>query len=50
MSFTIDKEQELRALIKMGVAGIQTNRPDLLRAMADEMGVRLAGGVPQERG
>jgi hypothetical protein len=26
---------------KMGVAGIQTNRPDLLRQLADEMGVRL---------
>jgi len=50
INFTIDEEKELRALIKMGVVGIQTNRPDRLRALADEMGVRLAGGVPQERG
>jgi glycerophosphoryl diester phosphodiesterase len=50
ISFTIDEEKELRTLIKMGVAGIQTNRPDLLRAIADEMGVQLASRVPQERG
>jgi glycerophosphoryl diester phosphodiesterase len=40
--FTIDAEKELRTLLKMGVAGIQTNRPDLLRKLAEEMGVRLA--------
>jgi glycerophosphoryl diester phosphodiesterase len=42
ISFTIDTEEELRTLLKMGVAGIQTNRPDLLRKLVDEMGVRLA--------
>jgi glycerophosphoryl diester phosphodiesterase len=42
ISFTIDQEEELRTLVKMGVAGIQTNRPDLLRKITDEMGVQLA--------
>jgi len=42
VSFTIDEEEEMRTLLKMGVAGIQTNRPDLLRQIADAMGVRLA--------
>jgi glycerophosphoryl diester phosphodiesterase len=42
ISFTIDAEEELRTLLKMGVAGIQTNRPDVLRQLADAMGVRLA--------
>ena len=42
ISFTIDEEEELRTLLRMGVAGIQTNRPDMLRKIADEMGVQLA--------
>ena len=42
ISFTIDAEEELRTLLTMGVAGIQTNRPDVLRKLADAMGVRLA--------
>jgi len=42
ISFTIDEEEELRTLVSMGVAGIQTNRPDVVRKIADEMGVHLA--------
>jgi glycerophosphoryl diester phosphodiesterase len=42
ISFTIDEEEEIRTLLKMGVAGIITNRPALLRQVADAMGVRLA--------
>jgi len=42
ISFTIDAEEELRTLVKMGVEGIQTNRPELLRQIVDAMGVRLA--------
>jgi len=42
ISFTIDDEEELRTLVSMGVAGIQTNRPDVLRKIADEMGIQLA--------
>jgi len=42
ISFTIDDEEELRTLVRMGVAGIQTNRPDVLRKIADEMGIQLA--------
>jgi len=42
ISFTIDDEEELRTLVSMGVAGIQTNRPDVLRKIADEMGIQVA--------
>jgi glycerophosphoryl diester phosphodiesterase len=42
ISFTIDAEEELRTLVRMGVAGIQTNRPDVLRQVAEDMGVPLA--------
>jgi glycerophosphoryl diester phosphodiesterase len=42
INFTIDEEEELRTLINMGVAGIQTNRPDVLRKIADEMGIRTS--------
>ena len=42
VSFTIDDEEELRTLVSMGVAGIQTNHPDMLRKAVDEMGVQLA--------
>jgi glycerophosphoryl diester phosphodiesterase len=42
ISFTIDDEEELRTLVSLGVAGIQTNRPDVLRKIADEMGIQLA--------
>jgi glycerophosphoryl diester phosphodiesterase len=42
VSFTIDDEEELRTLVSMGVAGIQTNHPDVLRKIVDEMGVQLA--------
>jgi glycerophosphoryl diester phosphodiesterase len=42
ISFTIDEEEELRTLVGMGVAGIQTNRPDVLRKITDEMGILLA--------
>jgi len=42
VSFTIDEEEELHTLVRMGVAGIQTNRPHVLRKIADEMGVQLA--------
>ena len=40
ISFTIDKEQELRTLVTMGVDGIQTNRPAVLRRLIDALGVR----------
>jgi len=42
VSFTIDDEEELHTLVSMVVAGIQTNHPDVLRKIVDEMGVQLA--------
>ena len=42
MSFTIDEEEELRTLVEMGVEGIQTNRPAVLRKIVDELGVHMA--------
>jgi hypothetical protein len=42
VSFTVDDEEELRTLVRMGVAGIQTNHPGVLRKIVDEMGVQLA--------
>ena len=42
VSFTIDEEEEMRTLLSMGVAGMQTNRPDVLRKIAEGMGVQLA--------
>jgi len=36
VSFTVDEAKELRMLVRMGVDGIQTNRPDLLRRIAEE--------------
>lgn len=42
VSFTINTEKELRSLIRLGVDGIQTDRPDLLRQIAEEMTLRLS--------
>lgn len=39
VSFTVNDAEEMRCLISMGVDGIQTNRPALLRQVAEEMGV-----------
>ena len=37
--WTIDEEGEMRRLIRMGVNGIVTDRPSLLRQVAQEEGV-----------
>lgn len=39
ISFTVNNPEEMRCLIGMGADGIQTNRPALLRQVAEEMGV-----------
>jgi glycerophosphoryl diester phosphodiesterase len=38
VSFTINDEREMAALIRLGVAGIQTDRPSLLRRVAERCG------------
>ena len=38
MSFTINDEREMSSLIRLGVAGIQTDRPGLLRRVAERLG------------
>ncbi|MEO6046613.1 MAG: glycerophosphodiester phosphodiesterase [Candidatus Kapaibacterium sp.] len=39
--FTVNAEEEMRWLLAMGVDGIQTDRPDLLRRIVDEMRLPL---------
>ena len=39
VSFTVNDPGEMRSLIALGVDGIQTNYPDRLRMVAEEMGV-----------
>jgi glycerophosphoryl diester phosphodiesterase len=41
VSFTINDEQEMRCLIAMGVDGIQSDRPGMLRTIVDGMGVPI---------
>jgi glycerophosphoryl diester phosphodiesterase len=38
--WTVDAPEEMRALVRLGVGGIMTDRPDLLRAVLDEAGLR----------
>jgi glycerophosphoryl diester phosphodiesterase len=38
VSFTINDEREMSSLIRLGVAGIQTDRPGLLRRVAERLG------------
>ena len=41
-SFTINREPEMRTLIELGVCGIQSDRPELLRRVAERCGCHLA--------
>jgi glycerophosphoryl diester phosphodiesterase len=38
VSFTINDEREMMALVRLGVAGIQTDRPSVLRSVAERCG------------
>jgi glycerophosphoryl diester phosphodiesterase len=38
IAFTVNNEPELRCLIRMGIDGIQSDKPDLLRAVALRLG------------
>jgi glycerophosphoryl diester phosphodiesterase len=40
IGFTINDPEEMRCLIRMGLSGIQTDRPGLLRQVADQMGLQ----------
>jgi glycerophosphoryl diester phosphodiesterase len=40
--YTINDPKEMRTLIALGVDGIQSDRPEILRAVAETMGRRLA--------
>lgn len=44
VGFTVNREAELRALVGMGIRGIQTDRPDLLAKVVDE-----AAAKPESR-
>lgn len=53
VSFTINDEREMSTLIRLGVAGIQSDRPRLLRTVAERLGKiarwRPLLGVPRSR-
>ncbi len=38
--WTIDDEPEMRRLIELGVDGVMTDRPSVLVAVLDDLGVR----------
>ena len=42
MVWTVNKREDIARLIDMGVDGIISDRPDLLRKVAGEKGVALA--------
>ncbi len=44
--WTVDHPSTLRALIKLGVDGVITNRPDMARAVLDECGLPLPPAYP----
>jgi len=44
--WTPNRESEMRQLIEWGVDGIISDRPDLLRKVAGEMGIALPPGTP----
>lgn len=45
MVWTVNKKDDIARLIDMGVDGIISDRPDLLREIAGEKGHRLAASV-----
>jgi glycerophosphoryl diester phosphodiesterase len=40
VGYTINDEQEMECLIRSGIHGIQTDRPDLLRSVVERLGMR----------
>jgi glycerophosphoryl diester phosphodiesterase len=46
--WTVNKEDDMARMIEIGVDGIISDRPDLLRKMADEKGIALPKGTPVE--
>jgi glycerophosphoryl diester phosphodiesterase len=44
--WTVNKEADMGRLIEMGVDGIISDRPDLLRKVASESGIALPEGSP----
>lgn len=41
-TYTVDREQEMEQLLDLGVDGIFTNRPDVLRRVIDKRGTGVA--------
>jgi glycerophosphoryl diester phosphodiesterase len=44
--WTVNKPEEIARMIEIGVDGVISDRPDLLRKVADEKGIALPGGHP----
>ena len=46
MVWTVNKPDDIAAMIEMGVDGIISDHPDLLRKVAGENGIALPTGSP----
>ncbi|MCK1737646.1 glycerophosphodiester phosphodiesterase [Bradyrhizobium sp. 138] len=46
--WTVNKREDMARMIELGVDGIISDRPDLLRAVAGEKGIALPAGTPVE--
>jgi glycerophosphoryl diester phosphodiesterase len=44
VGYTINDEEEMECMIRSGIHGIQTDRPDLLRAVVDRLGMQHPAG------
>jgi glycerophosphoryl diester phosphodiesterase len=46
--WTVNKREDMARMIEIGVDGIISDRPDLLRQVAAERGIALPAGTPVE--
>jgi glycerophosphoryl diester phosphodiesterase len=46
--WTVNKPEDMARMIEIGVDGIISDRPDLLRQVAGEEGIALPAGTPVE--
>jgi glycerophosphoryl diester phosphodiesterase len=44
--WTVNKREDMARMIELGVDGIISDRPDLLREVAGEKGITLPAGTP----
>jgi glycerophosphoryl diester phosphodiesterase len=46
VAWTVNKPDDMARMIELGVDGIISDRPDLLRQVAGEKGIALPSGTP----